>query len=335
MPIQDVTVTIDIKNPAPVIGLGRPLILAPSQTATSTYKEYTGLTALQADFATTTTVYKKAAAILSQKNKPDIVAVATYNDTDAGIHITDVFEQYFDKSWEFLLLADAVAADSLAISNALQAHDFKFLVLKVENEADIAQYNKNSRTIVYYHPGKPDEQIDGSIIGDAGSLTVGSITWKFRKNLVGITPVDINADDLAAITNAGANVYVEKAGTPQTSEGITATGDYIDTLHGQDWVKVNAESSLQNLLSENDKIPSNSTGVSMAASVLTSVLSTATQNGIVDSDDNGNGLFTVTALPFDQIPDVDREKRIYSGLSFEYSPEGAIHEMKVKGTIDA
>lgn len=338
MALQDIQVTIDIQRPSPRVGLGRPLILAESASTTSTYTEYASIDDLVKDYAETTTVYKKAAAVFAQANAPDIVAVATYSatgggDPSTGLTIVAAFEKYFGNAWNFLLLPDAIASERLAVSNALEAHKFKFLVLKVETQDELAQYISNSRTICYYHPSKTGEELDAAIIGEAASLQVGSITWKFRKNLVGITPVDITSDDLKAIHAAGANMYVEKAGIPQTSEGITATGQYIDILHGQDWVKVNGENSLQLLLSDNDKIPSNSIGVSMASSVLTTVLTTATQNGIIEKDVNGNALFSVTATPIDQIPKTDREKRIYSGLSFQYTPQGAVHEMTVTGTI--
>lgn len=338
MAIQDVQVTIDVQNPAPKIGLGRPLILAASTNTESTYKEYYGLDTLKDDFPEGTSVYKKAKAILEQTNRPDIVAVATYSasgggDPGTGLTIVQAFEKYFDKPWHFLLLPDAIASERLAVSNALEAHKFKFLVLKVEDKDELAQYTSNSRTIPYYHPDKPGEEMDAAIIGDAASLTVGSITWKFRKNLVGITPIDISADELKALHAAGANAYVLKAGIPQTSEGITATGDYIDFLHGQDWVKANIESSLQQMLSDNDKVPSNDTGISMAVSVMTSVLTEAATNGIVDKDSNGNAEFTVTSKPMNEIPEEDRKKRIYSGLGFKYYPEGAFHEIEVTGTV--
>lgn len=334
MDIQDVQIIIDVQHPAAKVGLGRPLILATGTGAT--YKEYKTLEALEADYAKATSVYKKAAAVLNQKNKPDQVSVATYSNAEvpeAGTSIVEVFEKYYDKPWHFLLLPDVDTTDRLAISTALQVHDFKFLVLKVSDKTELAQYKINARTLVYYHPGKADEEIDGAIIGDAASLTVGSITWKFRKNLVGITPVDISSTELDEIHTLGANVYVEKAGIPQTSEGLTATGEYIDFYHGQDWVKSNVESSLQSMLTDNDKVPSNDIGISMIASVLTTTLETAGINGIVEIGGDGKYQYTVTTIPWDQVDEADRLKRIYSGVSFEYKPQGAIHKIKVKGTI--
>lgn len=338
MALQDVIVTINVQNPAPVIGLGRPLILASSTSTDSAYKEYSSLNAVKADFDENTSVYKKAAAVFAQANKPDVVAVATYSGTGGedptnGLTIVQAFEKYFDKSWHFCLLPDAIASERKAVSDALEAHEFKFLVLKVEDQSELAQYSSNSRTICYYHPGKTGEEIDAAIIGDAASLTVGSITWKFRKNLVGITPIDVTSDELQTIHDAGANAYVLKANTPQTSEGITATGAYIDFIHGQDWVKSNVESGLQDMLSDNDKVPSNDTGIEMGVSVVTSVLTTAAKNGIIDKDKDGNAQFTVTSKSMDEIPTADKEKRIYSGLGFNYYPEGAFHEMRVTGTV--
>lgn len=340
MAIQDVQVTIDVQHPSPKVGLGRPLLLTATSAKESIYKEYHSLDEVKVDFSdTASSVYKKAKAVFDQKNAPDLIAIANYSSTggedpSTGLTIVAAFEKYFGRAWNFLLLPDADASERLAISNALQAHNFKFLVLKVETKEEVAAFKKNSRTICYYHPNKEDEMIDAAIIGEAANLTVGSITWKFRKNLVGITPIDIdNSDDLKAIHAVGANAYVEKAGVPQTSEGITVTGDYIDFYHGQDWVKVNSENALQLLLSDNDKVPSNDTGVSMATSVLTSVLTTATQNGIVEKDDNGNAQFTVTSKPWSELPVSDQQKRIYSGLGFTYIPQGATHEMTVRGTV--
>lgn len=333
MPIQDVTVTINLAKPAALVGLGRPLILA-NKVGESTYKEYLDLTSVAADFPDTTAAYKKAAAVFAQVNHPDKVAIATYDATatPAGT-AAGILEQYFDNDWNFLLLADAVQADKLAVSNALQAHNFKFLVVKASTAEDRAAFVANDRTIVFYDPIDTEDP-DAALVGECGSRVVGSITWKF-KTLVGVTPTVMTATDLNACHEDGAIAYVTKAGIPQTSEGITATGEYIDILHGRDWVKVNMESSLQNMLSTNDKVPSNDNGISMVAAVLTTVLTTAANNGIVDIGADNKPAFVVTTVPWDQTSADDQSKRIYSGASFNYTAQGAIHAINVHGTIAA
>ncbi|USK71762.1 DUF3383 family protein [Peribacillus asahii] len=336
---KDVEVKIDVLHPAAVIGLGVPLILTVGTEVT--YKEYKGKGALEAlvvDYPTNTTAYAKAKSVLAQKNKPDLVAVATYVAVtpEAGQSLLEVVQKYYGKPWHFALLADATATEAVPVSDFIEEKEFKFLVLQSANKAELAQFSTKPRTLVYYHPGKPNEHLDSAVIGDVASLTVGQATWKFRKNLVGITAVEDDSE-LDEIHALGANMYVEKAGVPQTSEGLACVGErteYIDFYHGQDFVKADAETRLQSLLTDNDKIPSNDTGISMIASTFTTTLETAGQQGIVESNNEGYQ-YEVNTIPWDEVDEADREKRVYTGVTFSYSPQGAIHKIKVNGTVVA
>lgn len=332
--LSDVNVTINIETPAALVGLGTPLIMA-NKAGASAYKEYFALADVLTDFPNTTNAYKKAAAIFRQgNNSPNKLAIATYDATATPAGTPEsILDQYFANDWEFLILADAAQTDKLAVSTALETYDFKMLVVKVEDEADRPAFKANSRTIVFFHP-VDTEDADAALVGAVGSKTVGSVTWKF-KTLAGITAQPFSATDLTAIHNDGAIAYVTKAGVNQTSEGITANGEYIDIIHGRDWVKANMETSLQALLMDNDKIPSNDKGISLIASVMTTVLTTAAVQGIVDSDDSGKALYTVTTIPWSQTSASDQAKRVYSGASFNYQAQGAIHTVNVQGTIAA
>lgn len=332
MALKDVNVVIDVLHPASIIGLGRPLILV-GDTEVS-YKEYKTLEALAADFDSSTAAYKLAETILAQSNKPEVVCVATYvKETPAvGQTLGDVIEQYYDKSWHFALLAESTAADRLALSNKVELHDFKFAVVQVETVEEIVAFKNNNYTIVYYHTNE-GERLDGAVVGEAANLTVGSITWKFRHDLKGVTPIDISAPELDAIHEAGANAYVLKAGVPQTSEGLVATGEYIDFYHGRDWIKANMESELQSMLTNNDKVPANGKGVSLVGAVATNVLSIAGKQGIIDINDEDQYAFHVYTEPFDAGTSEEKSKRVYSGLTFDYKAQGAIHKINVKGSV--
>ncbi|MGH2140653.1 DUF3383 family protein, partial [Enterococcus faecalis] len=74
--MTDVNVKIDIMHPQPIVGLGNPAIFG--HASTQNYKEYTSIETLAKDFATTTTVYKKAETIWKQENKPQTIAVVTF-----------------------------------------------------------------------------------------------------------------------------------------------------------------------------------------------------------------------------------------------------------------
>ena len=333
---KDVYVDIDVLHPASVAGLGRPLILVPGSAAG--YTEYKSLDTLAADYGPSTPTYKLAKAIMDQDNKPNAICLATFvkgtqtvpaAETDT---LAAVVDRYYDKSWHFALLAESDANDRLVLSNTVQPHDFKFAVVQVTSEAELAAFKENDRTIPLYHTND-GERLDGALIGEAASLEVGSIVWKFRHGLKGITPIDINDPKLDAIHDAGGNAYVMKAGVAQMSNGQVATGEFIDVLHGQDWVKATMESELQSMLTFNNKIPPNANGVSLVSGVMTSVLTQAGSQGIVERAENGQYAFNVYTAPYEEGTAEDQKNRVYSGATFDYKRQGAIHKINVKGSV--
>ncbi|MBC2077681.1 DUF3383 domain-containing protein [Listeria booriae] len=326
--ISDVYVNIDIERPAAKVGLGRPLILVKNTAQDAKYQEYTSLEALAKDYASDTKTYAKAKAIFLQQNAPDLVAVAPFN-TDIATALEDVFS----KSWHFVILAEYVAADALAISNLIEEHKFKFAVIQVPTFAGAAQLKTNSRTIVVVHD-KVGEHLDAAWIGDTASATVGSVTWKFRKNLVGITASELTSAQVDEIHAQGAVAYILKAGVPQTSEGKTANGEFIDSLHGDDWVKSTIETRLQKALTDSDKVSFDTRGIAQLQSEVVAVLDEAFNNGIVDIDDEtGQANYTVTALQRNELKEEEILARKYNGLKFRYKRSNAIHSATVYGTI--
>lgn len=331
--IKDVYVNIDVLHPNPVIGLGVPLFLTVGTT--SSYKEYKTLDALKVDHGAETSVYKAAADEFAQKNKARIVAVATYvKETPApGESLVEVFEKFLNKVWHFAIFVDATPTEILPATKFVADKKYKFIVIQSSVKEDFVPFVKMPRVFNYYHKSVETESLTSAIIGDVANLPVGQATWKFRKNLVGITPNDhlteAEVDELHAM---GVNTYITKAGVPQTSEGLAAPGEYIDFYHGQDFIKADAETRLQMLLVENDKVPSNSTGVSMVGSAFTSTLEVAGQQGIIDRNDTGY-MYTIETDPFEEGTEEDIRDRIYSGVRFTYIPQGAIHKIRVNGSV--
>ncbi|MFX3616224.1 MAG: DUF3383 family protein [Sporolactobacillus sp.] len=342
--ISDVNVTIDVQNPAPLIGLGLPLILTPvAADGTPTYKEYADIDAVKVDYDSTTGVYGKARDFSAQANAGTPVAVQTYTEGSAD----DAMDNCFDKAWHFAMVAGGAAADTLAIAKYIEAKNFKFAAVQVADPTGITAYGPTTdgngnvtapglkRTIVVVH-ATVGENLDAALIGDAGSLTVGSITWKFRKNLVGITPDVFSTDQIKAMHKAGGVTYVVKSGIPQMTEGITAAGEFIDALHGDDWVKINMENDLQTFLMNANKVSYDQHGISQLASVMEGTLKTAFLNGIIDKDPLTNLTTAIVSAP--QITDIPRATvvtRILSGLTFDYTRQSAIHEVNVHGTVVA
>lgn len=341
--LSDVIVNIDVANPASVVGFGLMLILTPVVAeGTPSYKEYSNLTELAADFAEGTDVYGKARDYFAQASAGTPVAVQTYT---AG-SMNDALDSCFAKDWHFAVVAGGVAADILAAAQYVEAKAYKFLFLQVADVSGIAPYGPVSsngtvtfvgykRTVVYVH-AVAGENLEAAVIGNAGSLTVGSITWKFRGNLAGITTDELTPAQVQAIHAAGGNAYVLKAGIPQTTEGKTAGGEYIDALHGDDWVKANIETSVQDLLQSSGKLPYTAAGIALIASRVEGVLNTAYGNGIIDTDPTTNlAAFSVNTVPITSVDRATIDSRSYAGTSFTYTRQSAIHQATIHGEIAA
>lgn len=333
MPNLDVTVVIDVLHPATTEGqLSRPLLLVAGTTAS--YKEYANLTALTVDYGTTTPTYKLAQTIDEQDYAPDAYCVATYvGETPAeGQSLAEVIQKYYNKSWHFALLVDGTAAERLLLSQTIEPHDFKFSGVLVPDKAELASYKDKKRTIPFYHT-IDGERLDGAAIGEIAAREIGSVTWH-NMPLKGITPLELSKDERDAIVEAGGNVFVKNAGYNVLSGGIVADGEYIDFYHGKDWIKANIENDLQKMLIENDKVPAGPAGVSLSSNVVTSKLTEAGKQGIIDQDaDTGEYSYTLIAAPFTDGTSADIAKRIYSGLSFKYDPQNAIHAINVHGEV--
>lgn len=326
MPLQDVTVTINVAYPSPRIGLGRPVIFV-QKVGASSYKEYTTLEALAVDYADGTPAHEKAKSIFLQPNRPDIVAVATY-DTNIGAALAE----FYNRPWHFALVAGDVATDQVAAAGFINDKDFKFVAVQVANDAGREAVKGKKRTLIFDH-NVVGEHLDAAAVGNLGSLPVGSITWKF-KDVKGITARYLTDTEIAAIDVDKAIAFVMKSGKPQLSEGWLANGEYIDVVHGQDWIKSDMENEIQNTLSQSDKVPYDARGINLIEAAATTTLQRGFSNGIIATKEDGLPDYTLVALSREQSDPQDRAARIYRGLSFEFGLAGAIHEARVKGVIN-
>ena len=326
--ISDVTVRISVLSPQSVVGLGIPAVFVAGTTPG--IEEFKSLEGLTEKYTAGTSVHAKAKAVFNQINKPSKIIVITYTTGE----IVAAAEDHFFSEWHFALLAENVPADALALSNFIEGQGYKFLVVQLPDVAGLAQFNGNSLTIGVVH-SVVGEHLDAALVGDAASATVGSLTWKFRKNLVGISPSKVTQGELEAIHTAGGIAYVTKAGIAQTSEGKTVGGEFIDALHGDQWIKATIETRLQTLMTNTDKISFDANGIALLDSELTTVFEQAYTNGIVNmNDETEKGDYTITALQRVDLDPADIAARNYEGLSFRYKRAGAIHAVDVSGTVE-
>ncbi len=331
MPLQDVTIDINIASVAGFLGFGKPLIVG-EKAEGHPYTNYSSLEDLAVDFDDTTQVYQKAAALLAQPNRPAVFAVAAYDTLAAG-SAAGVVETVIDEDWYFLITTSNDVIDVESAADAIEGTT-KMYSAQVATLTDLQQLKTKNydRTFVAVHD-VAGEHVDAANVGENGNKDVGSITWKF-KSLVGITPRTLSAAEVQDIHDAGGYAYVRKSGKNQTSDGIVVSGEFVDAIHGKDWVKVNGENAIQSVLQNSPKVPFDNAGIGQLEAALLNVLQQGFAQGIVGTTEDGLPDYTTNFPTREQTQAADRASRTYRGATFEFSLQGAIHKSRITGTIN-
>lgn len=368
--ITDVFVTIDITHPQSTVGLKNPAIFVSGTT--ESYKEYTNLDAVEADFDSTSSVYANAEAIFAQDPAPELVAVITYTGdapapadvnaapTGDGAAVTakpvvinepgdDVptggiakaAYDYFYRNWEFAILADYNKDDAVALANLIETggYDAKgyhlcFLQLDADSATDADAFKDFKRTWVFYHTNA-DEKYVAALAAAGAQPTIGQVSWKFVSNLAGITPEDMPASDILNLENQGLILYVHKGNSDNQTDDKNAAGMYIDIVHGMDQVKTRVETNLQNTLNTAGKTAYSTIGLGTIAASLNSSLNACYNDGIIASDVNtGKPLFTTSVPAMSSISNVDVVNRVLKNTTFGYTPSSAVNTIYVNGSMN-
>ncbi|WP_100523414.1 DUF3383 family protein [Mycobacteroides abscessus] len=332
MPLKDVTIDISVQKVAGLVGLGKPLIVG-TKTGGAAFKNYSDLEGLEADFPKETDVYKKALAILGQQNRPATFAVAAYDPEPLGAETAaDLVRTLLDEDWFFLVTTETDVAKIEAVADVIEGTERLFSTqVSTLTDLQTLKLKNYDHTFVAVHK-TAGEHVDAANVGENGSKTVGSITWKF-KSLVGITPQKYSVAEVMDIHDAGGYVYITKAGKNQTSEGHLVSGEYIDVLHGKAWVQINGENAIQVLMQSSPKVPYTNSGIGQMEAALISVFTRAFQQGIIAEDADKLPIFSTNFPTREETSAADRSARVYDLATFEFELAGAIHEARVTGSI--
>lgn len=325
MPRKDVNVTIDIQKSSKLVGLGKPVILA-KFTGEPSYKSYGESEAIGEVFGVDTVVYNIAKTMLNQgDSSPEKIAIATYNE---DVTAAEVLRKYLFEDWYFATADTQVISEIKAIADVVETQDVKQYAVTVATVDDLTTLHAQNykQTFVAVHK-TVNEYVAEGLVGAVGSKEVGSVTYKF-KTINSITPQDFTDDEIKDIHALNGFVYITKSGVPQTSEGKTLNGEYIDVVHAKGWVIVNTEESIQNVFATNDKVPYTDDGINLLALTVEDKLIQAVGMGMILEDG-----YSIEAKMRDEVEPIDRETRVYNGLTFSFELTGAIHETNIKASI--
>lgn len=242
-------------------------------------------------------------------------------------------KDFWTFNWTFGIFADNTISDETVLaSNIFEANEDHFLVLQTDDLGKFNSYYGQNYTIGLKH--NLSEPMDSAFIGAIANLPVGPTTWKFKK-LKGITPDEVTTQERSGIDHAHAIAYIISDGLPETSEGFTMSGEFIDILHGKIWTVARISNDMVTVLHNMSKIPYDDTGIGILKSTLESSLLAATNQGIIATKITGKGDYTISATSRDEQSKDDLSSRHYGGLSFTYRPSSAIHTVTINGVVQS
>lgn len=250
-----------------------------------------------------------------------------------------------DDDWYCALLDSNSSAEILAAAAALESATPKKIL--VAQSADTEVLNADSitdvmylvgdrdyfRTHVSFHPGiaTADSWIAAALVGNALAYSPGSVTWVNRE-LVGVGDWAPDSASRAAIVAKNGGSIETVAGRKITFGGKVGGGEWLDIIHGLDWLHARIGERIFGLLvsAQGDKIGFTDKGIARVHAELRAQLTEA-------SAPPSNLLATwSTSVPTAaSLSSSQRATRVLPNVTFSATVQGAIHAVNVAGTVAA
>ena len=343
--INDVTVTIDVQKVTGTAGMGFPLIIYKEPTPSegeATASPYTELKTQ--NFSSEVTALKDFVDImLGGSNPPDKIATMSYTGTVTADSLKTLLEGVETKGWRQVVIIDYKGAtDYGTLLDYIKGTKKVIYVPKtlIPSNYEVAQNKRVIAVAGESLTGTDDKPFEtaidniADIFGATCGLAAGSFTYK---NIIVNGGHVMDNDEYATAVKAS-NAYpfiavLEKAGDNVTSDGQAISGDYIDVVDSEDYIVNQIEYQLQKLLNVQNKIPYTNNGIAMLESAVLNVLVGAYNNGMIADNEDGSPAYDVSFAMREDAEAEDIQARRYIGGKFEFVLSGAIHTVKVNGTI--
>lgn len=160
------------------------------------------------------------------------------------------------------------------------------------------------------------------------SKDAGSATWAY-KTLTGFASDKLDLEDITTIEGKHGNYYTPLSSRNVILNGKTTRGEYIDVIHGLDWLTNQIKTQIANSLILSDKIPYTNPGIAVIESMLRNSLNAAADRDIIDKES-----IRVTMPDVRNISQSDKQARRLPDVKFEARLSGAIHKVRIQGTVE-
>lgn len=267
--------------------------------------------------------YKIAQRLFMQKPQPQKVAiVGKIGKADATLK--QVIEEQRD--FFFVVCTDNSLDTIKALSGVCQVSN-KVYAVTVNDLEDTKKLGKEvyDNTFVAYHNDPDSYLAEGVAV--IMSYQIGGKTAKF-KTVQGVKEAEISLTDLNALHDNKIFTYIKKLGVLQTTEGKMLSGEYIDVVLGEYWIRFRMEERMQRLALTQDKIPYTNRGIAMLVGVAEAVLNEAVERNIVEE-----GQYRVDYKRREDVDSNEVALRKYDHIVWTAMLQGAIHQGQISGIL--
>lgn len=300
-------------------GFGTILIYDPSQDINFKY-----ITAENVkEFSTESKLYKMASRLFMQKPQPQEVAVVGKNGA-----AVEGFKKVLEETNDFFFLTctDNSVETIKGLSNLCQVNN-KVYAVTVNDYEDAKKLFEEvyDNTFVMYHDDS--DSFVAEALAVVMSYKIGGKTAKF-KTLQGVKAANVSLTQVNELHKSNLFTYVEKLGVLQTSEGKMLSGEYIDVILGEYWIRFRMEERMQRLALTQDKIPYTNRGIGMLVGVAELVQTEAVAMGIVEE-----GQYRVDYKVREDVDSNEVALRKYDYILWTAMLQGAIHTGQISGIL--
>ena len=242
-----------------------------------------------------------------------------------------------NNSWYALMIESHVEADVLAV--AAQIEGMKKVFATSSQSTDIKTTSTTDtfsklqdlgyqRTFGLYSATADSEFPECAWVGYQLQEQPGSNTWAY-KALSGVTVSTLSDTESTNVHNKSASTYETVGGLNSTIGAKMFGGEWIDVMIFVDWLEQRMKERLWSRMANSKKIPYTAAGAAIIEAEIRAQLNDGIRVG---------GLASSPA-PTVEVPDVlsvsqnARAQRIFEGITFEARLAGAIHFVKISGTV--
>lgn len=288
-----------------------------------------------------------ARVAFSQNPKPDKIYIAirkSASGTDEDIALT-LARAARTPGWYALCPAGIPESAYSDIAAWVEAQEKLFVYSYVGASDPVTA--SNYRSVSYYGKvtsaqAESEVPVENKYLGVAAAVKClsyqsGSETWAF-KGLAGVTPSELTDSEIATLEASNVNYFEAVAGLNVTRNGKVKAGEWIDVIRFRDWLTNDMRVRVANVLLLNSKVPYTTAGISLIKSAMIASLSAGQTNGGIMGTEYGDDGTTrygyIVSVPnAASVPVSERAARILNNCKFEAYLAGAIHLVKITGSL--